>query len=347
MSWFKYSQQNVIIDTTAFSKSLWDYLKSIEEVPVDNIQFNSMLSNFRGSIVGFQQKYPQYSESLNPILMMIDSKADFHDVEEGLWDLRSQIESYDGSSKSREWRNILKISGEIWKYYNNSYMTEEWIKEEHLRQVGKVNSDATIASNFFNQAIANKPKNIPLSMVQIVALPYNAISLQEDDEGSSFEVFVGEKEMRLYFSIEVKNGKVEMAGDELEEYDEIIEDWGRPAFNAVTLYNFFRKYIKNPSIVSLRPKIKSVYTARPITDFNIYENAKTVPNYIFVSTDYNFVEGFAIDNAPKDIWKIRISEYDLIDSVDNVPGKVFQVMSGEGGDYAPILGIEHIDRIGK
>lgn len=89
--------------------------------------------------------------------------------------------------------------------------------------------------------------------------------------------------------------------------------------------------LKNPGN---KGKSLSVYTARPVSDREIYiqaETTKKIPGGIFVANDANHVYGLGLDlnsGKERDVWKIRINNKYLISHMDGRI-KYWQVMPGK------------------
>ena len=65
-------------------------------------------------------------------------------------------------------------------------------------------------------------------------------------------------------------------------------------------------------------KVITVYTARPVSDRTVYENASEIPSGIFVTTDYSKAIGYQADyHINRDVWKIRIQQKYLIPGATN------------------------------
>lgn len=104
-------------------------------------------------------------------------------------------------------------------------------------------------------------------------------------------------------------------------------------------YFMLVRALKNPKSLQSN-RVVTVYTARPVSDRARYIDAVSVPSNIFVSNNYNHIEGLSIDlSGNRDIWKIRIEERYLIKTVDTGMIKEYQIV---GGGEVPIKSISLI-----
>lgn len=146
-------------------------------------------------------------------------------------------------------------------------------------------------------------------------------------------IYFGNEEEGPYFSLWHENKWV--VEDVLEAGDEDFFT------NPGTQSDYFKliNEIRNPGS-SQKGKVMTLYTARPMKDRQLYFDAKTIPSNIFLSNDYNHVEGLASDlssRGSRDIWKIRLNSKYLTQTLDG-PIKYFQVT----GEKTPIISIELI-----
>lgn len=89
-------------------------------------------------------------------------------------------------------------------------------------------------------------------------------------------------------------------------------------------FNLIRE-LKKPGSTSVGKPI-TLYTARPIADRKIYENATEIPPNIFLANSYDHVEGIAADMGKRDIWKIRINDKYLLKTMDDGRTQYYQVV---------------------
>jgi len=97
--------------------------------------------------------------------------------------------------------------------------------------------------------------------------------------------------------------------------------------------------LKKPGSTS-KGKVLTLYTARPVEDREQFLNAKTVPANLFLSNDYDHVEGLAHDLSSgkvRDIWKLRIDSRYLTQTLDGRT-KYYQITV----QNAPVVALELI-----
>jgi hypothetical protein len=126
----------------------------------------------------------------------------------------------------------------------------------------------------------------------------------------------------------LEDGKIEI--DDILEADE--EDFF-PTPQIRTDYFQLIRRLKNPSAIG-ENKVLTLYTARPIQDRALYEGANQVPANIYLTNTYGRAEGIALDlsgtqSKMRDIWKVRIEEKYLMQTLDAMGQKDYQVI-GEG-----------------
>jgi len=109
--------------------------------------------------------------------------------------------------------------------------------------------------------------------------------------------------------------------------DDVLEHGDKDFFIDNNVEEDYFQLINNLRNPNKQDKIITVYTARPMKDREIYLDKSEIPPGIFVASSYNFAEGFAIDNKPRDIWKIKINSKYLIETLnDPSSGKQYQVI---------------------
>ena len=142
--------------------------------------------------------------------------------------------------------------------------------------------------------------------------------------GADFTVFV------------LEGGKIEI--DDILEADE--EDFFPDPRTRADYFQLI-KFMKNPNAAQGN-KVLTLYTARPMKDRAIYEGATQVPANIYLTNTYGRAEGIGLDLAGsgskmRDIWKVRIEEKYLIQTLDAMGVKDYQVI-GEG--FVPVRNVQ-------
>jgi hypothetical protein len=374
MNWYKLSQSlfPVFIDTSRYRQNMDKYLNTLVEEPISNEDFLHVKQDFFEHLNILIQhlssnNFTNYIAPLNNLKQQLTQNTlDHEEAYELLWDIRKNVNEFfwekqkqDNYSKetsniaikSREIvTNVVKSFSQMEQYRNNSYFTLQ-SKNELL---SKLTEETTQNMNSIKNNIINLISKNP--MLQKNRFPITVEASEDFNETgnhyniqsgtNSAAIYVGDPEYNILFTVVLEeSGKLVILGDELESFEEIIEEYGEEAALIKPVYNALRMLIKNPDIENTPVKTMSVYTARPIKDFKLYESAQNIPTDIFVSTKYDFVEGFAMDNRPRDIWKIRLKNKYLINDESNNPGYIFQTYSPDGEKIVPIDSINYVQRV--
>ncbi len=129
------------------------------------------------------------------------------------------------------------------------------------------------------------------------------------------------------------------------EVDDVLDFGDRDFFkNDEDAADYFKlvQAIRDPSSVKKSGKAVTVYTARPVKDRRIYDNAKGVPTGIFVTTSADRAEGFGRElggTEGRDLWKIKISDKNLVRTLKTGRVSDYQVV---GKGKVPVLDIERL-----
>lgn len=171
------------------------------------------------------------------------------------------------------------------------------------------------------EAAAKRVKNWGVPLV-VVAVSYSKVS---DQSSPNFMVSLGEGGPGFTVFVD-DSGKIEEIEDVLDGGD--LDFFHDP----MTEQNYFMliREIRQPGSTSKPGKDLTLYTARPVRDRDLYQDAKTVPPGIFLSSDFDHVEGLAVDlggSEVRDIWKVRINEVHLMKTLDSGRVKYYQVVS--------------------
>lgn len=357
MNWYKKAQivPDIKIDMNSYIKDIDNTLFDLVEEPIDEKEFEIAKKNLQASFDNFikllhSTNIHDYDNILGQIsnIEYIINNIDI--TFEKLWEIREEItqNNYDINILS-SLRNVLRNFYILEKYLKNSYFTEKQAEELKNMLVSQSFENMNKIRNALIKLLSSvgqyKGKKFPITIEASVNYNSYGDSINIEEGTTSALLYVGEKEYSLYMSIYLDGEDIKILGDEVEDFNELVEEFGEVINDIKPFYNLVRMVIKNPNIEEKPEKIMTVYTARPITHFNRFENASDIPVDIFVSKKYNFVEGFAIDNKPKDIWRIRISDKYLITDESNNPDFIFQIYNPSGENNVPIKSIQFLDRI--
>ena len=234
-------------------------------------------------------------------------------------------------------RNINDYDDQLNNY--NMQWTEDTISQE----VQKL-TDATMKNmQYIKSLIDNAIRAIPKwnnSPVNIEASVIDRDDPIEAEECATVEVLGGNswggEASFSFFKV----------GDKIE-IDDILEAGDTDFFeNQSTQSDYFNliQVLRNPSAFS-KPKVLTLYTARPSKDRALYLKGGKVPSNIFLTTSLDFAEGFAEEyGGNRDIWKVRIKDVYLILTMDSTDQKQYQVI-GEG--FVPVESIEFMGSSAK
>ena len=86
--------------------------------------------------------------------------------------------------------------------------------------------------------------------------------------------------------------------------------------------------LRNPgSAARSGDKVDTLYTARPAKDHKLYEDAKSIPANVFLTTSYSEAEGYSMDMKDREIWKVRIKMKHLVETLDAGGRKNYQAIA--------------------
>jgi hypothetical protein len=139
------------------------------------------------------------------------------------------------------------------------------------------------------------------------------------------------------FTVFMHEGQVGEVDDVLEAGD---EDFFTDARTQQDYFTLVRE-LKNPGSTQVSKSL-ALYTARPSQDRQLYEGAQSIPSNLFLTTSYDRAEGIAIELAgsgTRDIWKVRIEQRYLIETLNTGNVRDYQVV---GEETVPVKGIRLI-----
>lgn len=115
------------------------------------------------------------------------------------------------------------------------------------------------------------------------------------------------------------------------EIDDILEGGDTDFFTDPKIQSDYFNLVaelKNPGRSQKElDKVITLYTARPIQDRKIYMNAQTIPPNIFLTNSYQNAVGLAQDYGKRDVWRVRIQQRYIIQTLDDPSVKWYQVKS--------------------
>jgi hypothetical protein len=93
-------------------------------------------------------------------------------------------------------------------------------------------------------------------------------------------------------------------------------------------------------------KTVTLYTARPKKDRYLYENARSLPVNVFLTTSEDEAYGYSRDMDGRDIYMVRVKRMYLVETLDVGRTKNYQTFSGQG-NKVPVVSCELIFEAGK
>lgn len=156
-------------------------------------------------------------------------------------------------------------------------------------------------------------------------------------------IYLGTYKDAPSFSYFTENGKIEV--------DDVLEAGDDDFFkNPETQHDYFNlvRELQAPYSTSTKTKLLTLYTARPIKDRKIYQKASRdsalgkafIPSGLFLTTNSYSAAGLAHDlggNEVRDVWKLKIDSKYLIQTLDAMNEKQYQII---GNKEIPVKWIE-------
>ena len=212
----------------------------------------------------------------------------------------------------------------------------KWTDETVQQQLRELTQQTSVNMQKISDLVGRAIAAIPVwnnSPIKINALSSDKDNSIDAEDSATIEVLGGGswggEASFAFFQFE---GKFEI-DDVLEAGD---DDFFSNDSTQADYFNLIRA-LRNPSSFS-KPKVITLYTARPKKDRKLYLDAKQVPSNIFLTTSFDFAEGFAMEyGGEKDIWKVRIKDSYLTMTMDASDQKQYQVT---GGSFVPVESME-------
>lgn len=309
--------------------------KSINESSNSNITINS--ESLNNSLQKYFNKLKQDQKDQQERLKDFELPKNFNDL----------IKDYpekDKISQLIQNNEISKASSLLFDYY-----IKQGFKDLNIRQASRLLNDLDIKNNPYDLSDNDTQKeittylkstikhmeeienNIKMAISKIPQWNNTQITIipQDYDQNNMFDsekgedcaiIFLGDNiDEDPYFSYFIIDNKIII--------DDVLEHGDKDFFIDNNVEEDYFQLINNLRNPNKQDKIITVYTARPMKDREIYLDKSEIPPGIFVASSYNFAEGFAIDNKPRDIWKIKINSKYLIETLnDPSSGKQYQVI---------------------
>lgn len=328
--WLIESNSSVAINMEPMQKRIANYLQEVmvnyrdKMDQISNFDPTSFLQTVRTKVAKYPlfQKLMQALESKNP-RYILDHLNKFR-----MWSLSLPYK------ESREYRDIAQ---KIWLYIDT--LEKQPHPDEHETALNKHGVEVLETTRKFMEVIKNRIEQITSNMPNWNNSPITIEALPAENEhgfilepNDSAHIYVGQGEDAPSFSYFVFEGKLEI--------DDVIEGGDTDFFKTPQLqadyFNLINE-LRNPGSTS-KGRVLTLYTARPVSDRKLYQDAKTLPVNLFLTNSWNHAEGLAHDLAgsqePRDVYKVRIDSRYLTQTLDG-PIKYYQVTSHD----TPVISI--------
>lgn len=327
---------NISISLDKYSESLKNRIDDIAAFNVEEFHRLSEFSFNPDFVINSlnEVKYPSV-ENVRQLLESKNMDMDrIHEIIMGIFEWYKQRKDY------RLWEKISPVVKALNDYYdilngNKITWTDEFCEKFFKENVEKTTSNMKNVEINIREAIA-RIKNWNGSRILIEAAPVHKDKEGFDQDSAHITVIGGQGDAGeagfSYFQM-----------DDKYEIDDVLDAGDTDFFQddgVQSDYFGLVNSLRNPRMNEEKPKVLTLYTARPVADRNIYLDAKEIPSNIFLTDKYDFAEGFAREYGGKrDIWKVRILNKYLIKSMDSVEQKQYQTF---GDKFVPVVSIEMI-----
>lgn len=331
MKIFRLAQSNIEISIDNYVSSLRERLEELADFNAEHYDYLQQFQfNLEESIrllanVG----YPNVTGLQSAILSK--NRDSIHN------ELMNVFTWYKENRASVKWGDFSKAIRDIQNYDEQlGDYSIQWTEEKIEQQLQDLSTATANNMNQIAALLSSSIEKIPQwngSPIKISALPLDRDNEIDPEDSAIIEVIGGSGwggEASFSF-FKTENGF---------EIDDVLEAGDTDFFeNGNTQSDYFNliRALRNPSSFS-KPKILTLYTARPRKDRNLYLGTKQVPSNIFLTSSLSFAEGFAVEyGEDRDIWKIRIKDTYLTITMDSPGQKQYQVT---GGEFVPVESME-------
>lgn len=342
MSWFlKICQRNQVII------EMDDYIQKCQQAFMDLVMSsrdrNYQLQNFQLDITKIQQLLGQvgYPDIQNVVLALKDNDH------ETMMDTYSAVYNWSRTNNltSQQYDALFEAVKQIRNHMDktNPY---EYGEEDAQQSANKAIQTTLQNMNIIKQSIEEAISRIPTWQTPIIRIVPNpsasTYSMKDDfsEPSTSALVEFGRDEMAPNFSYFLSE-----EGPNIE-IDDVLEAGDTDFFTTPQMqqdYFSLIRELKNPGSSQRQGKRKTLYTARPVEDRQIYLNNQKIPTNIFLSSNYYDAEGIASDlssRGRRDIWKVVIDDRYLIQTLDAPTVKHYQAV---GNEWIPVHSLQLIN----
>lgn len=333
MSWYKLIKisSNILIN-------IEDYKNSLQSLIDELIDFNqkekTRISNFKINIDEIESSLRQSGFNQTDLLINEIKSRDIKRINEAIWNLYQFLKTIK-TQDYMKWQNIFNVWKTLRDYekqIDTTVLDSNFNEVEVYNDlVNKTSSNMQIVKNFIAEAIL-RINNWNNSQVTIEAREVN-----KDDKYlepvSDATIYIGTGDYSPLFTFFIDKDKIHI--------DDIFEAGDMDYFSDHRIQQDYFNLIfelQKPGSTSKDGKTLTLYTARPKKDRKIYENATSIPSNIFLTNNVDSAFGIGQDMGDRDVWKIKINEKHLIQTLDGTE-KQYQVI---GNGNVPVKSIEFL-----
>lgn len=218
--------------------------------------------------------------------------------------------------------------------YTSQYSyTEADAERDYNSILNKTTDNMTKICEFIN-AVIKRIDNYQGTQWRIVpSVHYNEYNRLAIEEPCDSATVISKNYNDVYFSLFALEEGLTPEDVIDDESDIEASGWQSDYYNLIN-------EIRKPGSSS-KGKIITLYTARPAKDRDFFNNTKALPNGIYLTNNLSSAEGLReelrfTDKTIRDLWKVRINNKYLLQTLDSPTEKQYRVLAGPDG--APIEG---------
>jgi hypothetical protein len=211
------------------------------------------------------------------------------------------------------WDDAWKLSRELMSWETSaSTETPEEIRRAYAEAIGEAIKGTRVNAETVSRAIQGAIKRARYWKPSLQVTVQTSVPWRQEDvriePSESFYVVLGRQ--RAGFTVFV-DGKQLMVDDVLEAGD---PDFFADPLEQASYFDLVSE-IRRPGSTKRSGKNLVLYTARPVKDRTRYEQARTVPTNIFLTTDPDRAIGISMDlggGRARDVWRVVINSQHLV-----------------------------------
>lgn len=324
--WLEQNIQNIKIDLSSFIKAINN---EVEKITIQTHKRNERLNSYKydsNIVLKGTINYPGKDNLYNAIKSLDAKRISSENIKFNKWISDNIGKPGFNQDNSRDaWFHIYNLINYLGRKEEGDF--EIKYKEEVNKLIQQTEHNMDKLKLKIEQAI-NNIENWNGSHITLIAKAqsgegYNNYLLEP---GVDTEVSFGDRKFESpSFSLFVHEDKI-IIDDVLEGGD--VDFFKDPEDQSD--YFALINELRNPGHTKLAGKILTLYTARPKSDSQLFQNAKTIPNNIFLTTSIDTAENFGKDyGSNRDVYKIKIDSKYLTNTLDTPGEKHYQITSSK------------------